>query len=418
MARPRVVHSLADLTPDPQNANRGTPRGRAALGESLTRYGAGRSILTDRRGRIIAGNKTFETAHALHLPITVVPTDGRALVVVQRQDLDLLRDPEARALALADNRVAELDLAWDPAVLAQLRADGISVDAFWTPEEWQRLTGEAVADPAADQVLAPPPTTIRRGDLFALGPHRLLCGDATDPEDVARLLDGAVPRLMATDPPYGVDYDPVQRHRAYPRQRTAVGRVLNDHQAAWPAAFEAFPGDVVYVWHAGRFTAAVAEALATTGFEIRAQIIWVKPHYALARSGYHHQHEPAFYAVRKGAPAHWQGDRTQTTVWTVPNLNAFGGQQDAENVRTSHSTQKPVRLYEIPIQNHTQPGEALYDPFVGSGTAVIAAQKLGRVAYAMDLDPAYVQVTLTRWEAYSGQRATPLGAGRRGRRGR
>ena len=164
------LHHLRDLTLDPKNANRGTRRGRQALAASLTIYGAGRSVLADRAGRIVAGNKTIEQARALGLPITVVPTDGSHLVVVQRTDLDLQTDPRAQALAIADNRIAELDLDWDPAVLAQLRADGLDVAAWWTEDEWTTLTGAAaLADPAEDQVLAPGPTTIRRGDLETTG---------------------------------------------------------------------------------------------------------------------------------------------------------------------------------------------------------------------------------------------------------
>src|ERR1019366_130063 len=241
-----------------------TPRGREALTASLKAYGAGRSILIDRHGRIVAGNKTVEQARALGLRLQVVSTDGQSVVAVQRTDLDLETDPRARALAIADNRVGELDLDWDPAVLEQLRADGLDLTAWWTPDEWATLSGSPpAADPADDQVLAPGPTTIRRGDLFALGPHRLLCGDATDAGDVARLLGDVTPILMATDPPYGVAYDPSWRYRAYPGQRTAVGAVAHDTEAAWPKAFQLFPGDVVYAWHAGRATAIVAATLET-----------------------------------------------------------------------------------------------------------------------------------------------------------
>jgi DNA modification methylase len=153
----------------------------------------------------------------------------------------------------------------------------------------------------------------------------------------------------------------------------------------------------------------VATTLTTSGFALRAQIIWVKQHFALSRGDYHWQHEPCWYAVREGATSHWRGDRTQSTVWTVPNLGAVGGTRAGENTPTGHSTQKPIRLFEIPMLNHTTAGEAIYDPFVGSGTALIAAQKLGRVAYAMDLDPAYVQVAINRWEAYTGQSAKRVG---------
>jgi hypothetical protein len=252
-SRTTRLRHVTDLRPDPSNANRGTRRGRELLTSSLRSYGAGRSVLADCHGVVIAGNKVVEHAKALGLPIQVVSTTGEALVVVQRTDLDLTEDPRARALAIADNRVAELDLEWDPSVLEQLRADGLDVGTWWTDVEWEALVGAPGAtDPAADQVLEPTATTIVRGDLFALGRHRLLCGDATDGGDVARLLGDTVPILMTTDPPYGVSYDPAWRHRAYPNQRTAVGTVSNDTEAAWPQAFQWFPGDIIYAWHASR----------------------------------------------------------------------------------------------------------------------------------------------------------------------
>jgi DNA modification methylase len=398
--------------PDPFNANRGTPRGREALDWSLREFGLGRSILIDRHGVILAGNKTVERAQALelHVPVRVVRTDGTELIVVQREDLDLSTDPRARALATADNRVGQLNLDLDPRQLVAQVAQGVNPGPLWTDAEWADHVGSAfTADSREDQVMAPGPTEIRRGDLFELGAHRLLCGDATAADDVARLLGTAAPVVMITDPPYGVAYDPAWRHRRYPGQRTAVGAVANDTTAAWPQAFALFPGSIVYAWHASPFTAVVATTLTTSGFALRAQIIWVKPHFALSRGDYHWQHEPCWYAVREGATSHWRGDRTQSTVWTVPNLGAVGGTRAGENAPTGHSTQKPVRLFEIPMLNHTTAGEAIYDPFVGSGTALIAAQKLGRVAYAMDLDPAYVQVAINRWEAYTGQSAKRVG---------
>lgn len=400
---------IGDITPDKKNANRGTSRGRELLRESLTEHGAGRSILIDRRARIIAGHKTFEQAKLLGLPIQVVTTNGTALVVVRRKDLDLERDPAARALAIRDNRIAELDLAWDPTVLEELRNQGLDLGTLWTDREWEELVGqESSPDPNEDKPFEPRPTTIQRGDLFALGPHRILCGDATSPQDVSTICGETVPVVMVTDPPYGVHYDPAHRHRAYPGQRTAVGRVLNDDRADWSAAFQLFAGDVLYVWHAGIRSGPVATAVLAAGFEIRAQIVWAKQHFALSRGNYHYQHEPAFYCVRRGRSARWRGDRTQTTLWTVPNLNPMGGTRTGEDTPSGHSTQKPVRLFEIPIRNHTTAGEAIYDPFVGSGTTLIAAEKLGRVALVMDLEPKYVQAALDRWEAFTKQRATRL----------
>jgi DNA modification methylase len=401
---PSHVRQLADLTPDPQNANRGTDRGRDALARSLRDYGAGRAVLIDRHGRIIAGNKTVEQATRLGLRLRVVKTDGQQLIAVQRADLDLATDPRAKALAIADNRVGELDLEWDVDLLKQLQADGVDLSALWTAEEFATLFAEPTTGLTDENaVVAPGPTDIVRGELIMLGRHRLLCGDATSTGDVQRLLGRASPVLMATDPPYGVNYDPAWRHRAHPQQRTAVGRVMNDDRAEWTAAWQLFPGHVAYVWHAGLKAATVAADLEAAGFTLRSQIIWQKQHFALSRGDYHWGHEPAWYAVR--GKAHWRGDRRQTTVWEVPNLNPLGGTRAADNAVTGHGTQKPVRLFEIPILNHTIPGEALYDPFCGSGTAIIAAEKLGRTCYALEIDPQYVQATVSRWETFTGQTA-------------
>ena len=174
-ARQTRIQSLDDLQPDPLNANRGTDRGREALRRSLHTYGAGRSIVIDTRGRILGGHKTVEQAKHLGLPITVVPTTGETLVVVQRVDLDARTDPRAQELALADNRVAELDLDWDPAVLRQLEQAGVALEAFWTPEEFARLLAPEgpEAQPDENTVLAPPTTTTIRGVIARIvtGPH-------------------------------------------------------------------------------------------------------------------------------------------------------------------------------------------------------------------------------------------------------
>ena len=342
------VRRPADLTPDPHNANRGTVRGRDALARSLADFGAGRAVLIDRHGVVIAGNKTVEQAQALGIPLRVVKTDGTQLIAVQRDDLDLAIDPRARGLAVADNRVGELDLEWDVAMLKQLHTAGLDLSAFWTDDEFETLCAEpstGLTDENA--VIAPGPTDIVRGDLVTLGRHRVLCGDATSAADVARLLHGVTPSLMVTDPPYGVSYDPAWRHRIDPSQRTAVGRVPNDDRATWHEAWRLFPGDVTYVWHAALRSATVAADLEAAGFQIRSQIIWVKQHFALSRGAYHWAHEPAWYAVRTGATAHWCGDRRQTTVWEIPNLNPMGGTRAADNTATGHATQKPVRLFEV-----------------------------------------------------------------------
>lgn len=186
---------LVDLTSDPKNANRGTARGRDALAHSLRAYGAGRAVLIDRHGCVIAGNKTVEQAKRLRLPLRVVKTDAHHLIAVQRADRDLAPDPRARPLAIADNRVGELDLEWDVDRLKQRRAEGLDLSAFWTDAEFAEL----FADPQAgltdeNAVVEPGPTDIGRGELFVLGRHRLRCGDATSAGDVTRLLSANTPR--------------------------------------------------------------------------------------------------------------------------------------------------------------------------------------------------------------------------------
>jgi DNA modification methylase len=256
---------------------------------------------------------------------------------------------------------------------------------------------------------APPIPTVaktRPGDLWILGPHRLLCGDATIKKDVKRLLAGARPLLTVTDPPYGVHYDPAWRERAAKQGRLAytarrVGEVPNDDRADWREAWALCPSDVLYCWHAGMRAASAQQGLEAAGFRVRAQIIWSKPHLPISRGHYHWRHEPCWYAVRKGASTHWCGDRRQTTVWEMAlDPNAGGG----------HSTQKPVPAMERPIRNHEAP--TVYDPFLGSGTTLIACEQAGRQLFAMEIDPRYVDVSVMRWEQFTGKTA------RRARKGK
>jgi DNA modification methylase len=160
---------------------------------------------------------------------------------------------------------------------------------------------------------------------------------------------------------------------------------------------------VIYVWHAGVHASEVATGIRAAGFELRAQIIWAKQHFALSRGAYHWQHEPCWYAVRKGGRSYWRGDRTQSTVWQVANLNPFGGNH--EESPTGHATQKPVDLMRRPILNHTERGEAVYDPFLGSGTTLIAAEMTERICYGLEIDPRYCDVIVRRWQEFTGNKA-------------
>jgi DNA modification methylase len=171
----------------------------------------------------------------------------------------------------------------------------------------------------------------------------------------------------------------------------------------WAEAFRLFRGGVAYVWHAGLYAGEVAASLESCGFAIRSQIIWAKQHFALSRGHYHWQHEPCWYAVRQGGSGRWTGDRKQSTLWEVSNLNPFGG--DGADTVTGHGTQKPVELMRRPMLNHTEPGELVYDPFLGSGTTLIAAEETGRVCYGIEIDPAYVDAIVLRWQKLTGRQA-------------
>jgi DNA modification methylase len=240
------------------------------------------------------------------------------------------------------------------------------------------------------------PTRTSVGDLWVIGgKHRLVCGDATDAATVARLMAGANPQLMVTDPPYGVEYLPEWRDGRVGEfgNHARVGEQMrNDDQVDWSVAFNRFVGGVVYCWHAGRHASAVQDSLLASGLEVRSQIIWVKQHFAISRGHYHWHHEPCWYAVRKGAQADWRGDHKQTTVWEISSLNPAGRQEE----RLSHGTQKPLECMQRPIRNHA--GD-VYDPFLGSGTTLIAAHREGRTCYGIEIEPRYCDVILKRAEA-------------------
>lgn len=361
-----------------------------AVAESIRRFGFRQPIVVDADGVIVAGHTRFRAAQRL----------GLATVPVHVAT-DLTPD-EVRAYRLADNKTAEL-ASWDDSMLSieldALRGAGID----WTllgfdEEELAKLLApagtEGLTDPDAIPEKPADPIT-KPGDLWLLGKHRLLCGDSTSATNVARLLDGAVPSLMVTDPPYGVEYDPEWRMDAGLTGNTArMGKVMNDDRADWTEAWKLFPGDVAYVYHAGVFASTVQQSLERAGFAIRAQIIWAKDRLALSRGDYHWQHEPCWYAVREGGKGHRTDDRTQTTLWSIPARDDAGH---------GHGTQKPVECMERPVRNHL--ADLVYEPFAGSGTTVIACERTGRTCMAMELDPGYCDVVVRRWEEFTGRKA-------------
>lgn len=394
--------TLGDLTPDPRNARKHSPRNVGTIVDALHEVGAARSIVIDEHGVILAGNATCEAAaEAGMTKVQIVDADGETIVAVRRTGLTAAQKAK---LALYDNRASELADGWDADVLRELAAE-LDLSKMFSGEELAALLGEELAggltDP--DAVPAERATDIKPGDMFALGDHRLLCGDSTKAEDVARVMDGATPFLCVTDPPYGVNYDPSWRsraaeagHLAYAARR--VGEVTNDDRADWSETWALTPSDVIYSWHPAGATSLVhAKALQDSGFVLRMQIIWAKSNFPISRGDYHVRHEPCWYAVRKGRAAKRTDDRTQTTLWEI-NLD--------KNVEGGHSTQKPVECMARPIRNH-EPCE-VYEPFSGSGTTLIACEQLNRRCYAIEIEPSYCQVAIDRWEKFTGKVATKV----------
>ena len=387
---------IGALIPYARNARTHSAAQVALIAGSIREYGFTNPVLVDGESGIIAGHGRVLAARQLGL--TTVPVI----------ELAHLTPAQKQAYILADNQLA-LAAGWDKDLLAleigELNDLGIDIDGLgFDAREIDALLRHGETDPREEETPPVPASPVSRiGDLWCLGPHRLICGDATDAATVARVLNGVAPHLMVTDPPYGVAYDPAWRNDIGAAKTRRTGKVMNDDRADWRDAWALFPGDVAYVWHGALHATTVAESLVAAGLAIRSQIIWAKERLVLSRGDYHWQHEPCWYAVRQKATGHWSGDRKQTTLWTIP-----GRDQDAATI---HGTQKPVECMRRPILNNSAPGQAIYEPFSGSGTTLIAAETTGRICLAIELDPAYVDVAVLRWQAFTGRQARLEGSG-------
>jgi DNA modification methylase len=428
----------AQLEPDPRNSRTHSPEQLAQVEASLDRFGFCNTVGYRREGKrlvLVYGHARSLSAQAKWARGEDVmgPGKRRPLPIGKLPAVDLtgLSEEEIRAYIIADNQLA-LNAGWDFDVLKdEMVALGaaefdLSVIGFDTDFLADLLANgnEGLTDPDAAPPLPEHPVSVP-GDLWLLGKHRLLCGSSTVADDVARILDGSKPNLMATDPPYGVDYDPSWRQEAgFGSAGMATGKVLNDDRADWREAWALFPGNVAYVWHGGLHSAEVAQSLESVRLMPRAQIVWVKTRAAFGRGNYHWQHEPALYAVReeaddgwqshdpdgrfadehetaiyavkKGKAGRWRGGRKQTTVWFIEHLKND----------TGHGTQKPVECMKRPILNNSVPGEPVYEPFSGSGTTIIAGEITDRPVLAIELDPGYVDVAVKRWQDFTGLKAT------------
>jgi DNA modification methylase len=440
--RSRIVGSgdedPTQLLANPANWRTHPVRQRDALRGSLDTVGWVAQILVNRRtGHVVDGHARIEEAISRGEPSVPV------LYVDLAEDEERLvlatLDPIGAMAEQSSERLAELlaEITVDDAGLAALLADLAPPKAGLTdPDDLPSVPDDAEV-------------YVKPGDLWLLGEHRLLCGDATNAEDVGRLLAGATPTLLATDPPYGVQLDQTWRDGVYnglnrsvrggfgARQlaerpymlrdgaagqpppddatrapggahgRTAGHRhttISGDVRADWSEAFALVPSlQVGYVWYASAHTLEVLQGLLAIGFELAQQIIWDKGLFSIGRSWYHWAHEPCFVVRRPGRPNLFIGEHDQATIWRAPSPKRIGSGSTEE--KQDHPTQKPVVLSEIPIRNHLRPGEAVYEPFSGSGTTLIAAETLGRRCYALEIDPKYVQVAIERWQVFTGRTA-------------
>ena len=386
-----TYRQIGELIPYAKNARTHDEAHVAQIAASIRAFGWTNPILVDGENGVIAGHGRLLAARKL----------GMAAVPVI--ELDGLSEAEKRAYIIADNKIA-LNAGWDTDLLALEIGDlgdlgfDLSLTGFGDDEIAALLNSGTPGLTDPDDVPEVPETPVSRmGDVWLLGRHRLVCGDSTDAEDVERALNGVRPHLMVTDPPYGVNYDPGWREDAGLTDGSAIakGKVLNDDRADWREAWALFPGDVAYVWHGALHATTVAQSLEACGFAVRSVIIWDKTRLVIGRGDYHWQHEPAIYCVRKGRTGHWSGGRNQTTVWQIPHRRNASG----------HGTEKPVECMKRPIENNSSPGQAVYEPFSGSGTTIIAAEMTGRSCHAIELNPAYVDVAITRWQNLTGQAA-------------
>jgi DNA modification methylase len=390
-AHDAIVDVLA-LVPNPKNPNK-HPKKQIELGARIIKAHGWRwpICVSKRSGFIVKGHGRLLFAQALD--VKAVPVDYQDYETEAAEYQDLLADNHLQEFAEPD-----LDLVKD--ILESVEALDAALTGY-DPEELG-IGEEPPEDPGAQVGRAEElqhEWKTEYGQVWEIPSktspgkaHRLMCGDSTKEDEVKKLLAGNVPFIMVTDPPYGVEYDPDWRNKAAAEGHlsygaSAIGKVKNDDIADWSAAWNLFPGSVVYTWSPpGDHVLITGKALIDCGFSIRSMIIWKKAHFAISRGAYHYQHEPCWYAVRKGAKSLWCGDRSQSTVWDIDHVKN----------ETGHGTQKPLECMARPIRNHGGKDDDVYDPFLGSGTTMIAAERSDRICFGMEIDPKYCAVILQR----------------------
>jgi len=383
---------------------------------SIREFGFKIPVLARSDGEVVDGHLRLKAARKLgitEVPVILcdewTPAQVKAFRLMVNQSVSWAAwDEDLLALELQELKESDFDLSltgFDPG----------EIDGLLALEDDERANE---APPLPENPVS------QVGDLWVCGKHRVLCGDATSADAVARLLGERKPRLMVTDPPYGIELDSEWRDRAglngcgpaeasYMKKRTAghtETTISGDTRADWSEAFALVPSlDVAYVWHASKFTREVLDGLLRIGFLHHQQVIWDKGRTVLTRTHYWFQHEPCWYVRKKNAP--WFGKAGEnSTIWASPSPKFIMGGSDED--KFDHPTQKPVELMRRPILNHLRRGELVYDPFLGSGTSLAAAELTERICYGLELDPKYVDVIVQRWQQLTGKKATLEADGR------
>ena len=441
------IVDVDDLIQDDHNFNKGPEEGAALIGRSFAEHGAGRSVFIDKNNRLVGGNKAQKGFKgAGYHKVVIVDTEPDTLVAVRRKDVDLDSE-QGRKMALLDNLTTQVNLTWDQTELQAVQADveGFDIADFGfdiglptgDPDEADKVT-EDDFDP--DEHYEPKTKT---GDIFQLGDHRLMCGDSTKAEDVARLMNGEQADLWLTDPPYNVDYNSKNDYLNKVGKGGAVQvDIENDkmsdedfrsflHDAFSSANSVMKAGCPFYVWTAqGHAMTDIMRELDNVGLFFRQQLIWVKNNLVLGRMDYQWRHEPCLYGWKEGAH-YFVNSRNRTTVYEDGEeididklkkdemkklLHDILDSKTPESVircpkpqkSADHPTMKPVRLFGYQIANSSRPGNIILDTFGGSGTTIVACEQLGRKARLMELDPHYCDVIIARWEKLTGQKAVKL----------
>jgi len=413
----KIEHVAVErLRPAAYNPRLMPPDEMAKLRRSIQEWGFVEPIVVRRADMtVIGGHQRLEAAKSLgmtRVPVVFVEVgenQAKALNIALNQihgDWDL---PKLGELLEELRELPDLDeslTGFDPKEMDQLLAE---LERSQRSQEDENFDAEAAMREAHE---ATGPTRVQRGEVWQLGPHRLLCGDAADPASWERLMGGKQAHAVVTDPPYAVHY---VGGRAAQQERIAKARrgIDQPSDAYWDAMTpEAYRKLLVsslslahrhsdgsaplYLWFASAHLHDVLHCLGDAGWQERNLIVWAKNNGAGALfAQYKHWYEPCFYAHKRGEAPRWLGPSNESTVW----------EHDKPARNDLHPTMKPLALIERAISSSTAPGQLVVDPFLGSGTAIIAAQRTGRVCYGMDLEPRYCDVILARWEAMSGQTA-------------